>query len=137
MLSYCVPQCRNPYGRHTFPTNFKDRELKESAGRWSGWIAAVKREKWTVEHFPFVAQPSAAVMLNSQSPFHTEHQKFLEKKKIITTNKNNAIAAETCRIGTERLFWPTSDLRFSQLILPLHFRSSELPVNKFKKAISV
>ena len=66
MPSCRVPQCRNPYGRHRFPT--KDRELRKR------WIAAVKREKLTVEHFSLVAQPSAAVMLNSRSPFHTKRQ---------------------------------------------------------------
>ena len=37
----------------------------------------------------------------------------------------------------ERLFWATADLRCIPLFLPVHFRLSELLINKLKKAISV
>ena len=70
----CVPQCRNPDGRHRFPT--KDRELRKY------WIAAVKRDR-------------------------------------------SSLVSNTLR------------LYGIQLISPVRFRSSELTVNKLKKAISV
>ena len=51
-------------------------------------------------------------------------------------NKNHAIGAEKYGIP-ERLFWSTADLRFIQFILPVHFRSSELPINTSKRDISI
>ena len=79
MPSCCVPQCRNPDGRHRFPTT--DRE----------WIATVKRDR---------------------------------SNKISNTRMVVLVISGCTMYGI-------------QLILPVHFRSSELPVDKLKKAISV
>ena len=79
MSSCCVPQCRNPDGRHRFPT--KDRELRKY------WIATVKRDR----------------------------------------------SSEVSNTGMVVLVISGCTMYGIQLILPVHFRSSELPVNKLKR----
>ena len=83
MPSCCVPQCRNPDGRHRFPT--KDCELRKY------WIAAVKRDR---------------------------------SSEVSNTRMVVLVISGCTMYGI-------------QLILPVLFRSSELPVNELKKAISV